>query len=120
MSDVLSQRIVRIEKVILKSTRPRLVGVNSKRGPHGKTVADHVVRLHSDGGAVGVGWSRIDKRRAEQFLGKRLHDLFELPDGCLAAGLAIDLPLWDLVPKLSDLPLYRLLGSSRLAGVEGL
>ena len=118
MSDVLSQRIVRIEKVILKSTRPRLVGVNSKGGPHGLTVSDHVVRLHSDGGAVGVGWSHVDKHGAEQLLGKRLHDLFELPDGCLEAGRAIDLPLWDLVAKLSDVPLYRLLGGRGSREVE--
>ena len=64
-----SERIVRIEKVMLKSRRPRFVGVNSKGGPIGDMVTDHVVRIHTDSGAVGVGWSRINRKQAEQFLG---------------------------------------------------
>ena len=99
MADILSERIVSIEKVMLKSPRPRFVGVNSKGGPIGDTVTDHVVRIHTDGGAVGVGWSRVDRDGAEQFLGKHLNELFELPDGSLEAGKGIDLPLWDLVAK---------------------
>jgi L-alanine-DL-glutamate epimerase-like enolase superfamily enzyme len=118
MADILSERIVRIEKVMLKSPRPRFVGVNSKGGPIGDLVTDHVVRIHTDGGAIGVGWSRVDRDGAEQFLGKQLNELFELPDGCLEAGVAIDLPLWDLVAKLSDLPLYKLLGARGSREVE--
>ena len=115
MADLLDERIVRIEKVMLKSRRPRFVGVNSKGGPSGDMITDHVVRIHTDSGAVGVGWSRINPKQAEQFLGKQLNELFALPKGCLEAGESIDLPLWDLVAKLSDLPLYKLLGA-RLAG----
>ena len=118
MADLLSERIVRIEKVMLKSPRPRFVGVNSKGGPIGDMVTDHVLRIHTDSGAIGVGWSRINRKQAEQFLGKQLNELFALPNGCLEAGESIDLPLWDLVAKLSDLPLYKLLGARGSREVE--
>lgn len=71
MANLLDERIVRIEKVMLKSPRPRFVGVNSKGGPIGDMVTDHVVRIHTDSRAVGVGWSRINRKQAEQFLGKQ-------------------------------------------------
>ena len=118
MADVLSERISRIEKVILKSERPRVVGKNARIGTHGNTVSDQVVRIHTDGGAVGVGWSRVDRERAGAFLGKSLAEVFELPKGCLEAGEVIDLPLWDLVAKLSGQPLYQLLGARGSREVE--
>ncbi len=118
MADLLDERIVRIEKVMLKSPRPRFVGVNSKGGPIGDMVTDHVIRIHTESGAVGVGWSRINPKQAEQFLGKQLNELFALPKGCLEAGESIDLPLWDLVAKLSDMPLYKLLGARGSREVE--
>ena len=118
MADVLSERISRIEKVILKSERPRVVGKNARIGTHGNTVSDQVVRIHTDGGAVGVGWSRVDRERAGAFLGKSLAEVFELSKGCLEAGEVIDLPLWDLVAKLSGQPLYQLLGARGSREVE--
>ncbi len=118
MADLLSERIVRIEKVMLKSPRPRFVGVNSKGGLIGDMVTDHVVRIHTENGAVGVGWSRINRAQAEQLLGRQLNELFALPTGCLEAGESIDLPLWDLVAKLSDQPLYKLLGARGSREVE--
>ncbi len=118
MADVLTERISRIEKVILKSQRPRVVGKNARIGTHGDTVRDQVVRIHTDGGAVGVGWSRVDREGAGAFLGKRLAEVFELPKGCLEAGEVIDLPLWDLVAKLSGQPLYQLLGARGSREVE--
>ena len=118
MSDTLKEKIVRIEKVTLRGKRPRNIGLNARKGAHGDTVSDPVVRIHVEGGAVGVGWSRIDREGAEQLLGKRVDDLFRLPSGCLEAGRAADLCLWDLAAKLSDLPLYKLLGARGSREVE--
>ena len=97
MSDALKERIVKIEKVTLKTPRPREVGFNSRKGAHGVTVVDPVLRIHAEGGAVGVGWSRLDRLGAEALLGRRLNDLFRLPEGTLDRGRSADLPLWDLV-----------------------
>ncbi|MCZ6636447.1 MAG: hypothetical protein O7G87_23855 [bacterium] len=118
MSDLLSDRIVKIEKITLKIRRPRLIGRNAKAGIHGDTVTDPVVRLHTESGTVGIGWSRLSREDAEALLGKPLSDLFRLPEGALEDGVIIDLPLWDLIAKLSDQPLYQLLGARGSREVE--
>ena len=118
-----SDRIVRIDKLVVRSTRPREVGSNARRGSHGSVIEDPVVRLHTADGAVGVGWSRLDRQAAEAILGVAIGDLFQLPDGARPAGAAaaaaaIDLPLWDLAAKREGIPLYRLLGGRGRRAVE--
>jgi len=80
-------------------------------GDQRSTLFDPVVRIHTDSGAVGVGWSSLEREEAEGLIGKPLGHLFQLPAGCLPPGRIVDPPLWDLVAKLSDQPLYRLLGA---------
>jgi len=77
-----------------------------------------VVRLHTSGGAVGVGWSHLSAPQAQALIGVRLEELFRLPDGCTREGLPIDLPLWDLAARMSGLPLYQLLGARGRREVE--
>jgi len=114
----LSERITAIDKVTLHGKRPRSIGCNARIGIHGPDVNDPVVRIHTESGAVGVGWSRIDRQTAEPLLGKRIDELFQLPDGCLEAGRDVDLCLWDLVARLAGLPLYKLLGARGSREVE--
>ena len=111
MSDISGERITRIERIGVHSPRPRDVGFNSRKGAHGTVVHDSVVRVHTARGAVGVGWSSVERRAAESLMGRRLGELFRLPDGSLGEGAAIDLPLWDLAARLQGVPLYRLLGA---------
>jgi L-alanine-DL-glutamate epimerase-like enolase superfamily enzyme len=118
MGDLYSEKIVQIEKVVMKFKRPRLVGCNARIGTHGDTVTDRVVRIHTDSGAVGVGWSRLGYEEAEALVGKVVGDLFRLPDGSNEAGAVIDLPLWDLAAKVSEKPLYQLLGARGSRAVE--
>ena len=65
MPMTLNDRTSRIEKVVLKGTRPRSIGYNARIPTHGPNVTDHVVRIHTEGGAVGVGWSGLGKEAAE-------------------------------------------------------
>lgn len=118
MSETFSERIVRIDKITLKIPRPRDIGYNSLKGAHGTTVVDPLIRIHTEGGTVGVGWSRIDRKNAEELLGKRVSDLFRLPDGALEAGRLVDLPLWDLAAKMERKPLYQLLGAHGAREIE--
>ena len=114
----LTERISTIEKVTLHGKRPRSIGHNARIGTHGPGAQDCVVRIHTESGTVGVGWSRIERENAAQLLGKRIDELFQLPDGCLEAGHPVDLCLWDLVARLADLPLYKLLGARGSREVE--
>ncbi|MEW6754910.1 MAG: enolase C-terminal domain-like protein [Candidatus Latescibacterota bacterium] len=118
MSDILSERIVRIERSILRGTRPRSIGYNARIPAHGPRLTDTVVRLHTGGGASGLGWSNLSRQQAEGLLGRRVEEVFRLPDGSLEAGLPVDLPLWDLVAWGMGLPLYRLLGARGQRRVE--
>jgi L-rhamnonate dehydratase len=112
------EKIVRIEKSILRGTRPRSIGYNARIPTHGPRIADAVVRIEAANGAWGIGWSPIGRESAEQLLGKNISELFRLPDGSLEQGKALDLPLWDLVARLMHLPLYRLLGARGKRQVE--
>ena len=118
MEEVPDERLVRIDKAMLRGQRPRNIGYNSRISAHGPSVSDPVVRIHTEGGGVGLGWSRITEEQARQLLGRRLHELFQLPDGSLEPGAAVDLALWDLAARLMDLPLYRLLGARGSRAVE--
>ena len=110
--------IERIEKVTLTFERPRFVGKNARRGDHGKTVTDPLVRVHTANGAVGIGWSRIDEPTAAGLIGKPLETLFTKDTGCTEPGLPIDLPLWDLSAKLEGVPLYQHLGGRGSKEIE--
>lgn len=115
----LNGRIVRIEKSVLSGTRPRSIGYNARIPTHGPNIGDTPVRVHTDGGAFGVGWSHIAEEQAEAIVGKSVSDLFELPSGSTNEdGNAIDLPLWDLAAKLNNQPLYQLLGAQGSREVE--
>jgi L-alanine-DL-glutamate epimerase-like enolase superfamily enzyme len=118
VEDYLQERIEAIEKSVLRGTRPRSIGYNARIPTHGPRLADSVVRLRTSGGGTGLGWSNISREQAQSLLGKSIGELFRLPEGSLEEGLPIDLPLWDLVARLMNLPLYRLLGARGSRQVE--
>ncbi len=105
------ERIVKIEKITLEVSRPRHIGSNARIGAHGSVITDQVVRLHAEGGTIGVGWSHLERPAAQGLLGRPMSELFRPPSGALARGLIVDLPLWDLVARLEGQPLYRYLGA---------
>ena len=118
MHEVPKGKITRIDKCILRGTRPRSIGYNARIPTHGAKVTDPVVKISTASGAWGLGWSRINETAAKELLGKEISELFQLPDGALDIGLSIDLPLWDLVARMMELPLYRLLGARGKRQVE--
>ena len=108
---VYAERIDCIDKITLHGKRPRDIGYNARIPTHGPRVSDPVVRLRTTGGGEGIGWSQLSQEQAGSLIGRSVGELFRLPDGSTAAAGRIDLPLWDLVARLLDLPLYRLLGA---------
>ncbi|NKB70774.1 MAG: mandelate racemase [Candidatus Latescibacteria bacterium] len=118
MSQTPADRIVQIDKAILRGKRPRIIGHNARIPTHGSSITDPVVRLHTDSGATGLGWANLNRQQAEGLVGRRIDEVFQLPNGSHEEGLPIDLPLWDLVARLMDLPLYRLLGARGSRQVE--
>ncbi len=118
MADLHAEKIVQIEKIVMKFKRPRIIGHNARIGTHGDRVTDPIVRIHTTNGLVGVGWSRLEKQQAEAIIGKPVGELFQLPDGVLPSGKILDMPLWDLAAKWHNQPLYQLLGARGSREVE--
>ena len=87
-------------------------------GAHGTVVHDPVVRVHTASGAVGLGWSRLERSAAESLVGRRLGEAVPAAGRIAGEGSAIDLPLWELAIRLRGVPLYRLLGGRGSRAVE--
>ncbi|MEE2657099.1 MAG: enolase C-terminal domain-like protein [Candidatus Latescibacterota bacterium] len=111
MEELYAERIECIEKVTLRGRRPRKIGYNARIPTHGPRISDPVVRLRTIGGGMGIGWSRLQREQAEQLIGRSVGELFRLPEGSLDRSSPVDLVMWDLVARLLDMPLYRLLGA---------
>ena len=118
LSTIASERIDLIEKCVLPGRRPRQLGCNARVSVHGNIVRDQVVRVRTSGGGMGIGWSGIAAEQAAGLAGRKVGELFSLPEGTNQAGRPIDLPLWDLCARLAGLPLYRLLGPRGSREVE--
>lgn len=103
-------KIIRVEGTTLVGTRPRLVGRNAIRDVHGRFARDPVVRLVTDGGVTGWGWSNATPEVARRLVGRRLSELFDLQTGTRDEALSFDFPLWDLGGRLLGKPVWALLG----------
>jgi len=104
--------ITRIEAATLTGTRPRVVGCNARLSTHGQYTRDPVVRVFTDAGVSGWGWSRATPDEARGLIGSTLDQVFGLPDGTRDPFLAFDLPLWDLAGRAVERPVFRLLGGA--------
>ena len=108
-------RITRIVGFDLKSKRPKLIGKNSRLDVHGRTATDRMVRLFTNMGVEGIGNCRADKSALAQLLGKNPFELYKSTDRKMAGPLgAGTMPLWDLVGKVLNKPVYELLAPHQL------
>ncbi len=101
-------RVTKIEWAQLESTRPRHAGLNARLGDHGLTIRLPIARITTEDGSSGFGHCRTDARLAQTIIGKPLADLFLMGSGSTALGRTFDFPLWDLVAKRAELPVYAL------------
>ena len=76
MHQVPKGKIARVEKSILRGTRPRSIGYNARLPTHGSKISDAIVRLHTADGAWGLGWSQITADSARDLLGREIDELF--------------------------------------------
>jgi L-alanine-DL-glutamate epimerase-like enolase superfamily enzyme len=106
-------RITRIVGFDLLSERAKLVGKNSRLDVHGRQAADRMVRLCTSAGIEGIGNCRSGKTALAALLGKSPFDFYESASrrvsGSLGAGT---MPVWDLIGKALNKPVYQLLGGA--------
>jgi L-rhamnonate dehydratase len=101
-------KITRIEWGRLDAKRPRSAGANARLGVHGDHVVLPLVRLTTDTGVSGFGFSWAGPDSANALLGMSLDALFSEAEGVLEAGRAYEFPLWDLIGQIQNKPVYAL------------
>ena len=106
-------KVRKIEWASLSGTRPRSAGSNARLGEHGSTVRVPLARITLDDGTTGFGSCRVDAAAAQMILGQPLTALFDVQWGTTATALSpsfggFDFPLWDLMAKRANLPVYAL------------
>lgn len=111
--------ITRIERVELSGERPRHAGCNARLGAHGTRVRVPLARLTCADGSQGFGFCTADETAARQVLGRPLGELFSSESGSTAAGQPFDFPLWDLMAKRQNQPVYQLAAAMHGKPLEG-
>ena len=102
-------KIERIEWARLTGERPRKAGCNSRLGEHGLHVRPAIARITTADGASGFGFSPISREKAQEIVGFQLSEVFDAENGVAEEFRMLEYPLWDLVGKLAEKPVYALL-----------
>ena len=102
-------RIVRVEWAALPGRRPRQAGLNSRLSAHGQDLNVLIMRVETDDGHEGIGWSNCPQEQAGTLLGKSLREVFETDVGPAAKWQNFEFPLWDLVARMSGRSVRALL-----------
>lgn len=101
--------LVRIEMGTLEGVRPRKAGRNARLNDHGADVRVPIVRITMDDGSSGFGVSRANPEDLATLLGSRLPDVGAADEEAMERWLPVEFPLWDLLGKRQQIPVYRLL-----------
>jgi L-alanine-DL-glutamate epimerase-like enolase superfamily enzyme len=103
-----SPKVSKIEWGSLSGKRPRNAGSNARLGDHGSVVRVPLARITLDDGTSGFGSCRAHAATAQELLGQPLDALFDPHWGTTAQAIGFDFPLWDLMAKRANLPVYAL------------
>ncbi len=104
-------RVTRIVGFILPSRRPKLVGKNSRKGVHGDSARDRMIRIYTNHGVEGLGTCNANKNDVGKLLGTNPFKLFDADRRRMLGPLGVGtMPLWDLAGKVLNRPAFELLG----------
>lgn len=116
-------RITRVTSLQLLYKRPKYVGKNAKRDDHGELADDCVLRIRTNAGIESFGHCYTRANQCAELLGKNPFDFFRADEKRMVSPLGRQSsPLWDLVGKLLNKPVYELLGGAgpgRVSAYDG-
>lgn len=105
------ERVRSVRELPVRTRYPRTVGRNAKLGGHGPGPDARLLVIEA-GGAVGQGLLEGERRPLPDLVGRPLGEFFDAGTGVTDPALAaMDAALHDLVARLLEVPVYRLLGA---------
>lgn len=75
---------------------------------HGDTVRVSLTRITTNDGAQGFGACWLNEERAKTLIAQPLEKLFSGWQGVIENGQRLEFPLWDLVGKIENKPVWKL------------
>lgn len=104
-------RVTRVIGFDVVSQRSKVAGRNSRLDVHGDSATDRMLLIETNIGITGVGNCGVDEERARQLLGRNPFDLYDADNNRMTGPLGNGtMPLWDLLGKVREQPIYELLG----------
>lgn len=104
-------RITRAVGFDLPLQRSKVAGRNARLDVHGDRSTDRMVRLYTNSGVEAVGNCRAGEKAVGELIGKDPFAYYRRDERKIAGPLATGtMPLWDLLGKLVNKPVYELLG----------
>lgn len=106
--DVKVTRVIGFDVV---SKRSKIAGRNAVKDVHGDTGRDAMLRIVTNRGVEGIGNCRASEEQASQLLGRNPFEFYQPAETAFASPLGVGtMPLWDLLGKVVEQPVYKLLG----------
>ena len=111
-------RITRVVAFDLPARRNKVAGKNARLDVHGDSVVEPMVRLYTNApGVEGLGVCRAGREKLAQLLGRDPAEFLDAPGRRMRGPLGSQtMPLWDLVARVRDEPVLKLLGTPAAAG----
>ena len=104
-------RITRVIGFDVVSQRSKVAGKNSRLDVHGDTATDRMLRIELSNGVEGIGNCGMREDAARRLLGRDPFEFFREEDNAFSGPFGTGtMPLWDLLGKLREQPIYNLLG----------
>jgi len=105
-----NHRLERIEAIKSQDRFSRFVGRNAHGKPKAFGAGNQIRVLTTDQGARGWAASAAPEESLRSLIGHKISDLFALETGTRDLALGIDQPLYDLVGRILEKPVYQLMG----------
>ena len=108
-----NNRITSIESATLTGKRPRPAGHNARLAIHGIDVRVPIIKITTEDGTIGFGYSRATMDQLKSFIGMEIGDLINAKTGIQEQGKAIEFPLWDWLGQHLTNPVYKIIAEQK-------
>jgi len=103
--------IDRVETHKVDRHYPRVLGCNSRSGPHGRHAKITARIVRTDQGASGWGICEGPEEVVQRLVSRSLADVFSMETGVVPEFQILDRALHDLAAKILSQPVWRMLGA---------